>query len=99
VKADHRPTGELETIPGVGPSIGQDLRDLGVERVEDLAGKDPQQLFEGLCQLRGSRIDRCVLYVFRCAVYFASHPNHAPESLKWWHFKDGETGQVEIEGS
>ena len=28
-----------------------------------------------------------VLYVFRCAVYFASK-QHNPELLKWWHWKE-----------
>ncbi|MGA3073400.1 MAG: helix-hairpin-helix domain-containing protein, partial [Bryobacteraceae bacterium] len=30
----------------------------------------------------------CVLYVFRCAVYFASEAEHDPELLKWWNWKD-----------
>jgi hypothetical protein len=29
-----------------------------------------------------------VLYVFRCAVYYASHEVHDPELLKWWNWKD-----------
>jgi hypothetical protein len=33
-------------------------------------------------------VDRCVLYVFRCAVYFASEAEHDPELLKWWNWKD-----------
>jgi len=87
MKAEHQPTGELETIPGVGPSIGQDLRDLGFHRVEDLAAQDPEEMFNALCDLRGAKIDRCVLYVFRCATYFAGNPTHDPELLKWWNWK------------
>lgn len=79
---------DLERIPGVGPSISQDLRDLGMRRVEDLHGADPEALYEQLCLLRGQHIDRCVLYVFRCAVYFARHRDHDPELLKWWNWKD-----------
>jgi hypothetical protein len=30
----------------------------------------------------------CVLYVFRCAVYYTSHEHHEPELLKWWSWKD-----------
>jgi Pathogenicity locus len=84
-----KPPGELERIPGVGPSIATDLRDLGVARIEDLHGADPQDLYDRLCTLRGTHIDRCVLYVFRCAVYFAGTDHHDPELLKWWHWKDG----------
>jgi hypothetical protein len=29
-----------------------------------------------------------VLYVFRCAVYFANNSTHDPELLKWWNWKD-----------
>ena len=79
---------DLLRIPGVGKSIAQDLRDLGVARVSDLHHADPQALYERLCLLRGAHIDRCVLYTFRCAVYFASEEQHDPELLKWWNWKD-----------
>lgn len=79
---------ELRRIPGVGPSIAQDLVDLGIQWVIDLKGADPEALYERLCLMRGQHIDRCVLYVFRCAVYFASHEEHDPLLLKWWNWKD-----------
>ena len=79
---------DLETIPGVGPSISRDLQDLGFARVTDLAGKDPQEMYDALCRLRGAHIDRCVLYVFRCATYFAGNRTHDPELLKWWNWKN-----------
>ena len=81
-------TDSLQTIPGVGKSIAQDLRDLGVTRVADLRDANPQQLYKQLTALRGQHIDRCILYVFRCAVYFASEPNPQSEKLKWWNWKD-----------
>ena len=62
---------------------------LGVRRVADLEGKDPQRLYDRMCKLQGVKLDRCVLYVFRCAVYYASHDEHDPELLKWWNWKDG----------
>ena len=43
---------------------------------------------DALSALRGRKMDRCVLYVFRCAVYFASESEHDPELLKWWNWKD-----------
>jgi hypothetical protein len=79
---------DLLRIPGVGPSIARDLQDLGVRFVNDLRSKDPEQLFLALCMLRGSTVDRCVLYVFRCAVYYARHKKHDPQLLKWWNWKD-----------
>jgi hypothetical protein len=79
---------DLQRIPGVGPSIARDLRGLGIRRVADLRGRDPQALYDQLNERRGERQDRCVLYVFRCAVYFASTPRPDPERLKWWWWKD-----------
>ncbi|MGE5334645.1 MAG: helix-hairpin-helix domain-containing protein [Nitrososphaerota archaeon] len=79
---------ELLRIPGVGKSIAHDLRDLGIAQVADLRHADPQALYDALCQRRGAPIDRCVLYVFRCAVYFATEEHHHPELLKWWNWKD-----------
>jgi hypothetical protein len=81
---------ELQEIPGVGPSIARDLCDLGVQRVADLRGADPEQLYRRLCTLRGVPVDRCVLYVFRCAVYYAGNREHDTELLKWWNWKDVE---------
>ncbi len=90
MKTNERPVGDVETIPGVGPSIGRDLRDLGLKRVEDLIGKDPEKMYQELCELRNAPIDRCVLYVFRCATYVAGNRTHDPELLKWWNWKDSE---------
>jgi len=83
---------ELMKIPGVGKSIASDLVDLGINRIDDLKEKDPEKLYKDFCILRGHRIDRCMLYVFRCAVYFASSAEHDPEKLKWWNWKDKKQG-------
>jgi len=78
----------LREIPGVGPSIERDLLDIGINRVEDLKGRRPDELYDKLCGLRKKKIDRCVLYVFRCAVYYAGTGRRDPELLKWWNWKD-----------
>jgi hypothetical protein len=82
------PIKDLQIIPGVGKSIARDLVDLGIKEAADLRNRSPEKLYEDLCFLRGRHIDRCVLYVFRCAVYFASANKHDPYFLKWWHWKD-----------
>jgi pathogenicity locus Cdd1 protein len=79
---------ELQVIPGVGPSIAADLRRLGIRQVTDLKRADPQKLYDRLCKITNAKQDRCVLYTFRCAVYYASRPVHDPEKLKWWNWKD-----------
>lgn len=75
-------------IPGVGKSIAADLWNIGIKRVNDLAGKNPEQLYQKSNRLEGAVQDRCLLYVFRCAVYFASCKKHQPEKLKWWNWKE-----------
>ena len=82
------PLKELQQIPGVGPSLANDLYRLRIRSIEDLKNADPELLYETLCRLDGPT-DRCVLYVFRCAVYYASTQKHDPELLKWWKWKDG----------
>ena len=79
---------ELERIPGVGPSIARDLRAIGITSVDQLQGKDPEQLYEKLCRFKASPVDRCMLYVLRCAVYYASSEDPGPRLLQWWNWKD-----------
>jgi len=81
-------TDELQTIPSIGPSMAKDLRSLGIKKVADLKNADPQELYDRLCRKTRTKQDRCVLYTFRCAVYYASRPVHEPEKLKWWNWKD-----------
>ncbi len=81
---------ELETIPGVGKSIAKDLQQLGIHKISDLKDKDPEKLYDRLCKKMGAPVDRCMLYVFRCAVYFVSHANHDRKKLQWWYWKDKE---------
>lgn len=78
---------DLQRIPGVGPSLAQDLWDLGYRSVADLAQQDAEEMYAALEALRGQPMDPCVLYTFRCAVYFASTSEHDPALLKWWNWK------------
>jgi predicted RecB family nuclease len=80
----------LMQIPGVGESIANDLYLIGILEVEDLKGKNPQELYEISNAKVGTVQDRCLLYVFRGAVYFAETPKEKqkPELLKWWNWKN-----------
>jgi len=80
---------EFLTIPGVGKNLSKDLVDLGYQTINELKGENPETMYQNLITLRREHIDRCVLYVFRCAVYFASNSVYEPELLKWWNWKDG----------
>ena len=78
----------LREIPGVGKVLARALWDLGFGSPEELRGQDPEDLYFRLCARKGGQVDRCVLYVFRCAVYYASVNDHDPELLKWWNWKE-----------
>jgi hypothetical protein len=79
---------ELMEIPGVGEKTARDLWEMGIRTPADLGGRDPQELFETLCLQQGGVTDRCNLYIYRCAIYYASNERHKPELLKWWNWKD-----------
>lgn len=78
----------LTDIPGVGPSIANDLQSLGYSKPADLRGEDPEAMYERLMAQSGAHIDRCILYVFRCAVYYARTDNPDTDRLLWWNWKD-----------
>ena len=79
---------DLEHIPGIGPKISRELKALGICNTKDLRNQDPEIMYQDLIKLRKKHIDRCVLYVFRCAVYYANNKSPGPELLKWWSWKD-----------
>jgi hypothetical protein len=79
---------EFTIIPGVGKIIAQDLYNIGLRSIEDLKDADPEDLYEKICHFQGCLVDRCMLYVCRCAVYYASESHHDAYWLKWWNWKD-----------
>ena len=81
---------ELTQIPGIGKSLAADLWNIGIKQISDLRAQDPETLYDLSNKFAGTVQDRCVLYAFRCAVYFASTPEskRKPEKLKWWNWKD-----------
>lgn len=81
---------ELRQIPGVSKTIANDLWNIGFKSIRDLEGHDPQIIYDLHNRFKSSEQDRCMLYVFRCAVYFAETDKNKfdPEKLKWWNWKD-----------
>ncbi len=80
---------DLEQIPGIGKTIAKNLARIGITKTSDFASADPEILYEKWCLTaqNPSDTDRCVLYVFREAVYYANG-GRDPEKLKWWNWKD-----------
>ncbi|MFZ0452528.1 MAG: helix-hairpin-helix domain-containing protein [Ignavibacteriaceae bacterium] len=79
---------ELQIIPGVGKSIADELYNIGIKKVDDLKGKRPKTLYKKLNRYSGVKNDICLLYTFRCAVYYATESNHKKEKLNWWYWKN-----------
>lgn len=79
---------ELQTIPGIGKACALDLWNIGITSIADLKNKNPMKLYEKLNAFSGVQNDICILYTFRCAVYFASEKKHEREKLQWWYWKD-----------
>lgn len=80
--------GELQKIPGIGPSIEADLEAIGIRSIANLRGRDPEELYRLDCLQKGRQEDRCQLYVYRLAVYYAETPHPDPAKLRWWLWKD-----------
>ena len=78
----------LEEIPGVGRRIAAVMESLGIRQAADLRGQDPEALYLRECLMKGYREDRCALYVWRAAVYYADHEEREAEKLNWWYWKD-----------
>ena len=81
---------DLKTISGIGDDMKRHLLDIGIKTVEDLVGKNPEELYLKDMAFRGRPTDKCVLYVFRLAVYYAVNEIRDPDKLKWWYWKDKE---------
>ena len=84
----HDVNNPLTEIPGVGQSIANELKKIGIKKISDLKSKNPEELYFKICTNQGCQVDRCVLYVCRSSVYFAENKNPDPEKLKWWNWKD-----------
>ncbi len=74
----------LLDLRSVGPATVKDFELLGIETVEALAESDPEELYQRLCSLRGSRVDICCLDVFQAAVAQARDPELPAEKANWW---------------
>lgn len=75
---------KLRDLVGVGKSIEQNLHDLGIRSVSDLAASDGDELYRKLCEQTRTRQDPCVLDTFRCAVAQARNPELPLEQRSWW---------------
>ncbi len=72
----------LREIPNVGPKMASALLRLGIARLEDAAGRDPDEMYHELCAIDAKRHDPCVRDVFAAVVSYADGGPARP----WWEF-------------
>jgi hypothetical protein len=81
-KVERRRVRQLTDLPNVGPATARDLAFIGINAPEQLAGKDPLELYQRLCSKRGARQDPCVLDVLISITRFMG--GDAPKP--WWAY-------------
>ena len=74
----------LHGLRSIGPAALKDFDLLGVTSLDDLAGRDPQELYDALCRLKGQKVDICCLDFMHCAVAQARNPHLPPEQRDWF---------------
>ncbi len=75
---------KLTELPNVGPKIASKLRLIGIKHPSDLIGKNPQLLYQNLCEFLGEKVDLCVLDTFMSVVHFMDYG----EAFPWWYFTE-----------
>ncbi|MGB3327954.1 MAG: DUF4332 domain-containing protein, partial [Thermomicrobiales bacterium] len=58
----------LQRLPNIGPAMASDLMRLGITSADELATRDPDDLYVELGRLDGITHDPCVLDTFMAAV-------------------------------
>ncbi|HPI40237.1 MAG TPA: helix-hairpin-helix domain-containing protein [Pseudobdellovibrionaceae bacterium] len=72
----------LEQIPNVGKAVARDLRSIGINRPDQLKGKNGLNLYHKLNKTTGVRHDPCMADTLMAAVDFMNGGKSKP----WWEF-------------
>jgi Pathogenicity locus len=68
----------LQRIPNVGPRMASALLKLGIARLQDAAGKDPDEMYHELCAIDAKRHDPCVRDIFAAVLRILPGSGWAP---------------------
>ena len=47
----------LQIIPDVGPKLAKKFYDIGIQKISDLKGKNPEELYSQICTKHGIQVD------------------------------------------
>jgi hypothetical protein len=91
---------QLRDLVSVGPAMLRDFKLLGIHTVGQLARRNPEKLYEKLCDVTGQPQDICCLDVFRAAVAQAKNPLLPTEQCAWWYWsRKRKHALSEVEGA
>ena len=76
----------LQNLISVGPAMVRDFHLLGIHSIAQLARRNPEKLYEKLCEITKQPQDICCLDVFRAAVAQAKNPRLPAEQCQWWYW-------------
>ena len=83
---DHRrmntTASALTSLMNVGPAVARYLERAGITTVDQLAGRDPVELYDTICTIDGQRHDPCLLDTIMSAT---DHANGNP-ARPWWTY-------------
>lgn len=71
-------TTDLTVIPGIGKNMAQHLIAAGYPDIVSLKEQSPDEIYERDCLAQGVQVDRCALYCYRLAVFYADNDGELP---------------------
>jgi len=74
----------LQDIPNVGKATEKNLNILGINKPNQLIGRDSYKMYNELCNATNQKYDLCIIDVFISAVNFME--GGTPK--KWWEFTE-----------
>ncbi len=72
----------LTDLPNIGRAMAEDLHLLGIDKPEQLKGRDPYGLYQELSIVTGQQQDPCVLDTFISITHFMN----GGDALPWWSY-------------
>ena len=73
---------ELLKLNNVGEKVLEDLKMLGIRKIEHLKYESPQELYNKLEKVTGVKQNICMLDLFSAII----HEAKTKEKLPWWYF-------------
>ncbi|MDG2947270.1 helix-hairpin-helix domain-containing protein [Bisgaard Taxon 10/6] len=74
----------LTDLPNVGEAVADDLLKLGINKPQDLIGRDAYAMYYELCELTGTQHDPCMIDVFLSLTDFMQ----GNEAKPWWKYSE-----------